>query len=111
MRLGSGLLGRAGMRHLSAQKQLWWKRAALADRHKSTEIEAHEASVTCDHDPLRLAIYIDQAGRGVRLKRGNGLLLLRSQGSDCFDLFHQRADHGTYIVIKDRREIGVSVAG
>ena len=87
------------------------KRAALAHRHESTEVEAHEAGVACDHDSLRFAIDVDQARRGVCLKRSNRLLLLRRECSHCFDLIDQRTDNRPDVVIENRRKIRVSVAG
>ncbi len=98
------------MAQWAAQKHVRRKRPTLAQRHQSTQVEAHEASVACHHDPLRLAIHIDQARRSVFLKRGNGFLLLRRERSDRFDLIHQRTNHGPDVVIEDRREICVSVA-
>src|ERR1700734_3433225 len=83
------LLGRTVRAHALFQKHLLSKQAAaLAQSHKSAEVEAHKASVACHHDPVGLSINIDQSGRGVGLKRGNGLLLLRRECSDRFDLIH-----------------------
>src|ERR1700730_3872751 len=95
----------------SPKKHLRQKWAAMAHGHKSTEVEAHEASVTCNHDPLGLAIRVDQTGRGVGLERSNGLLLLGCESPDRLDLLHQRAHDGAYVVIEDRREIRVSIPG
>src|ERR1700722_1400000 len=83
--------------------------ATLAERHQSTEVEAHEASIACNDNPLRLAVNIDQTGCGIRLQRRNRLLLLRRERSHGLDLLHQRSQYGADIVIEDGREVGVSV--
>ena len=98
------------MAHSAAKKHVRWERATLAQRHQSTQVKAHEASVACHHNPLRLAIHINQARRSILLKRGNRLLLLRRERSDRFDLIYQRTNHGSNVVIEDRREIRVAVA-
>src|SRR3984885_12930972 len=83
----------------------------MAQRHESTEVETHEAGIASDHDALRLTIDVDQARRSIGLKRGDGLLLLCGKSTHRLDLIHQRPYHWTDVVIEDRREIRVSVAG
>src|SRR5882724_1804283 len=107
--INRALLRPAGMAH-GAQKHLRWKPAALPQRHQSTEIEAHEASIARHHNPLRLAIHINQSRCSVGLQSRNRLLLLLRERSHLLDLIHQWTNHRSDVVIENAREVRVSIA-
>ena len=48
----------------------------MAHAQQSTQIKSHETGVAGHHDPVGLAIGIDQTGRGVGCERIDRFLLL-----------------------------------
>ena len=93
----------------AAQEHLRQQRPIMAHRQQRAQIKSHEPGVARHHDPIGLAIGINQARCGVCRECVDRLLLLRGQRSAGFQLCGKRTHDRADVVIEDCRKIRVSI--